>query len=120
LSETAVQRQHRFVTIRIKHLVLEKFSPLRRYRFGARPSIRPEPRMRNIPYPPGGSRRVAGSNTRIFLEPSQFFYYESDHPYHETYADSYGIRAAYRTLRKRIDPSIDQPILAITLSAGKQ
>jgi SAM-dependent methyltransferase len=55
-----------------------------------------------------------------FWNRRSFLYFEDGSPYHSTYGASYGIRAAFKVLRERMDLTPDGPILEITLIAQKQ
>ena len=54
-----------------------------------------------------------------FWNARSFLYYEAGNPYRERFAASYGIRAAFRTVAKRIDLTVDGPKLTIELEAVK-
>jgi hypothetical protein len=48
-----------------------------------------------------------------------FNYYEAGSPYRERFAEAYGIRASFRTMREQIESTIDGPRLTIVLAAVK-
>jgi glycosyltransferase involved in cell wall biosynthesis/GT2 family glycosyltransferase/SAM-dependent methyltransferase len=54
-----------------------------------------------------------------FWHRRSFLYYEACCPYRERFAESYGIRAAFRVVRESIAQSIDGPKLTILLEAVK-
>ncbi|GEM_PF-2719063 len=54
-----------------------------------------------------------------FWNRRSFLYYEAGNPYRERFASYYGIRAKFRTLRERIDRTVDGPRLTILLQAVK-
>jgi hypothetical protein len=54
-----------------------------------------------------------------FWTERSFLYYEAGNPYRERFAKSYGITAAFHTLRKNIEQTCDGPKLTILLSAVK-
>ena len=54
-----------------------------------------------------------------FWHRRSFMYYESDNPYRERFARSYGILARFRIMRERIDMTRDGPKLTIVLAAVK-
>ena len=54
-----------------------------------------------------------------FWNRRSFLYYESGNPYRERFAASYGIRAAFRIVRERIDRTADGPKLTILLECVK-
>ena len=79
---------------------------------------------------PGGQAEIAvptTDGTGAFQDPTHvsfwnrrsFLYYEAGNPYRERFANSYGIKARFRTVSERIDRSIDGPRLTIILEAVK-
>jgi glycosyltransferase involved in cell wall biosynthesis len=79
---------------------------------------------------PGGRAEIAvptTDGTGAFQDPTHvsfwnrrsFLYYEAGNPYRERFANSYGIKARFRTVSERIDRSIDGPRLTIILEAVK-
>lgn len=54
-----------------------------------------------------------------FWNRRSFLYYEAGNIYRERFANSYGIRAKFRTVRERTDDSVDGPRLTIVLAAVK-
>lgn len=79
---------------------------------------------------PGGRAEIAvptTDGTGAFQDPTHvsfwnrrsFLYYEAGNPYRERFANSYGIKARFRTVSERIDGSIDGPRLTIVLEAVK-
>ena len=54
-----------------------------------------------------------------FWNRRSFLYYEAGNIYRERFANSYGIRAKFRTVRERVDDSVDGPRLTIVLAAVK-
>ena len=79
---------------------------------------------------PGGRAEIAvptTDGTGAFQDPTHvsfwnrrsFLYYEAGNPYRERFANSYGIKARFRTVSERIDGSVDGPRLTIVLEAVK-
>jgi len=79
---------------------------------------------------PGGRAEIAvptTDGTGAFQDPTHvsfwnrrsFLYYEAGNPYRERFANSYGIKARFRTVSERIDRSVDGPRLTIILEAVK-
>jgi hypothetical protein len=79
---------------------------------------------------PGGKAEIAVPTTDgsgAFQDPTHvsfwnrrsFLYYEAGNPYRERFANSYGVRAKFRIVQERTDPSMDGPRLTITLEAVK-
>lgn len=79
---------------------------------------------------PGGRAEIAvptTDGTGAFQDPTHvsfwnrrsFLYYEAGNPYRERFANSYGIRARFRTVSERTDRSMDGPRLTIILEAVK-
>jgi hypothetical protein len=79
---------------------------------------------------PGGSTEISVPTTDgsgAFQDPTHvsfwnrrsFLYYESGNPYRERFARHYGIRARFKTVWERTDPSVDGPRLTIILQAVK-
>jgi glycosyltransferase involved in cell wall biosynthesis len=79
---------------------------------------------------PGGRAEIAvptTDGTGAFQDPTHvsfwnrrsFLYYEAGNPYRERFANSYGIKARFRTVSERIDGSVDGPRLTILLEAVK-
>jgi glycosyltransferase involved in cell wall biosynthesis len=54
-----------------------------------------------------------------FWHRRSFLYYEAGNPYRERFAESYGIKAAFRVVRERIEATMDGPKLTIVLEAVK-
>jgi hypothetical protein len=54
-----------------------------------------------------------------FWNRRSFLYYEKGSPYREALANSYGIRAQFRTVCEQTDATSDGPQLAILLEAIK-
>jgi len=54
-----------------------------------------------------------------FWNRRSFLYYEKDNPYRERFAKSYGIKAAFRVVRERVERTMDGPKLTILLEAVK-
>ncbi len=48
-----------------------------------------------------------------------FGYYESSNAYRETYAALYGINASFAIVSRRLEPTVDGPILHLVLAAVK-
>ena len=79
---------------------------------------------------PGGTAEIVVPTTDgpgAFQDPTHvsfwnrrsFLYYEDGNAYRERFAHAYGIRAKFRTVRERTDPSVDGPRLTIVLQAVK-
>jgi glycosyltransferase involved in cell wall biosynthesis len=79
---------------------------------------------------PGGTAEVAVPTTDgpgAFQDPTHvsfwnrrsFLYYEAGNPYRERFKEHYGIRAKFRVVSERTDPSPDGPRLTIVLQAAK-
>lgn len=79
---------------------------------------------------PGGTAEIVVPTTDgpgAFQDPTHvsfwnrrsFLYYEAGNPYRERFARHYGITAKFRTVRERIDPTVDGPRLRILLQAVK-
>lgn len=79
---------------------------------------------------PGGTAEIVVPTTDgpgAFQDPTHvsfwnrrsFLYYEAGSAYRERFAHAYGIRARFRTVRERTDPSVDGPRLTIVLQAVK-
>ena len=79
---------------------------------------------------PGGTVEIAvptTDGTGAFQDPTHvsfwnrrsFLYYEAGNAYRERFAHAYGIRAKFRTITERTDPSVDGPRLTIVLEAIK-
>ena len=79
---------------------------------------------------PGGRAEIAvptTDGTGAFQDPTHvsfwnrcsFLYYEAGNPYRERFANSYGIRARFRTVWERTDQSVDGPRLTIILEVVK-
>ena len=79
---------------------------------------------------PGGKAEIAVPTTDgsgAFQDPTHvsfwnrrsFLYYEAGNPYRERFANSYGVKAKFRIVQERTDPSMDGPRLTITLEAVK-
>jgi hypothetical protein len=54
-----------------------------------------------------------------FWNRRSFLYYEAGNPYRERFANSYGIKAKFRTVHERLDKTVDGPRLTIMLEAVK-
>lgn len=54
-----------------------------------------------------------------FWHRRSFLYYEAGNPYRERFAESYGIKAAFRVVRERVEQTMDGPKLTIELEAVK-
>ena len=79
---------------------------------------------------PGGRAEIAVPTTEgtgawqdpthvSFWNRRSFLYYEAGNPYRERFARHYGIRAKFRTISERTEPSPDGPRLTIVLAAVK-
>jgi hypothetical protein len=79
---------------------------------------------------PGGTAEIVIPTTDgpgAFQDPTHtsfwnrrsFLYYEAGNPYRERFARNYGIRAKFRTLSERMEPTVDGPRLTIVLSTVK-
>jgi glycosyltransferase involved in cell wall biosynthesis len=79
---------------------------------------------------PGGRAEIAvptTDGTGAFQDPTHvsfwnrrsFLYYEAGNPYRERFANSYGIRARFRTVWERTEQSVDGPRLTIILEVVK-
>jgi glycosyltransferase involved in cell wall biosynthesis len=79
---------------------------------------------------PGGRAEIAvptTDGTGAFQDPTHvsfwnrrsFLYYEAGNLYRERFANSYGIRARFRTVSERTDRTVDGPRLTIILEAVK-
>lgn len=79
---------------------------------------------------PGGRAEIVvptTDGTGAFQDPTHvsfwnrrsFLYYEAGNPYRERFANSYGIKARFRTVSERTDHSMDGPRLTIILEAVK-
>jgi glycosyltransferase involved in cell wall biosynthesis len=79
---------------------------------------------------PGGTAEIAvptTDGTGAFQDPTHvsfwnrrsFLYYEAGNPYRERFANHYGIKARFRTIRERVELSLDGPRLTIELQAVK-
>ncbi len=79
---------------------------------------------------PGGRAEIAVPTTDgpgAFQDPTHvswwnrrsFLYYQAGCPYRERFAAAYGIRAAFRVVSERLEPTCDGPKLTIVLEAVK-
>ncbi len=79
---------------------------------------------------PGGTAEITVPTTDgpgAFQDPTHtsfwnarsFLYYEAGNIYRERFAASYGIRAAFRTVNKKVELTMDGPKLSIELEAVK-
>lgn len=55
-----------------------------------------------------------------FWNQRSFLYYEDGSPYRELGVRQYQIKAKFRTVREKLTPTFDGPVLSITLEAVKQ